>query len=325
MPTRRLVAAFAALALLGGLTTPAQGQATARCRAEHAALQAVGTVQPRALPHFVEVELTLVNNAPEPIRIDPERFTLVPDEGIAVSPANRADVIQALQSPTPVSVDILGFFSIGSVWVSVGLGSIDLRARAIESRLLRAAELAPGASVRGSVYYRPAAWPAQFTLLLEGLTAASGTPLPRLELRNCTMPVRPLAPPASAGPLPPPARTIPMTVRVETGPLAVSVSSVEVTRLATSLTVTVENTASTEASLFVAIGQAQLVDASGKTYAIRMLPSDLPDRVGPRGQARGRLVFEPLPQNPAVTSASLLLPGIRVGDAVHDLRVDLRF
>jgi hypothetical protein len=321
------VIVVAVLVLLGELSTTALAQAPspARCRAESAALSAAGVVQPRALPHFVEVELTLQNKAAGPIRIDPGRVTLVPSEGLPVAPASKDDVIQTLRSPSPAYVDVFGFFTIGSVGVGVGVGPIDLQARAIESRLLRAAELAPGASMKGSVYFRPASWPAQFAVVLDGLATSAGTALPPLELRNCELPVRPLTPPTSRAPLLPVTRTISTRARAEAGPLAVSVSSIELTRLATTLTVTVENTSATEASLFVAIGQAQLVDADGKTYAIRILRSDLPERVGPRSQSMGRLVFEPLPVDLAVTSVTLTMPGLAVDDTSYDLRIDLRF
>lgn len=323
---RTLAAVVATLVLLGGQGAPvqAQGLSALPCQAERASLSAAGVVQPRALPHFIEIEVTLQNNSPAPIRIDPGRFVFLTDTGHRVAPASKDDVVLALHRPSPVSFSFAGFITMGAVGVAIGVGPFDLQVRTIETRLLRAMEVAPGAIVRGSVYFRPASWPDQFSLVLEGLTTTSGAALPALTLQPCAMPARLLGSPGLVR-QPASPRTIPMSVRVETGPLAVSVSSIELTRLATTLSVTVENAAETEASLFVAIGQAQLVDAAGKVYAVRMLRSDLPERVGPRSQVRGRLVFEPLPLEPAGASGVFVLPGARVGDDVYDLRMDLRF
>jgi len=324
---RILATVVATLALLAGQGAPVHAQALSPlpCQAERVSLSAAGLVQPRALPHFIEIELTLQNNGLTPVRIDPARFVLLPDGGPGVVPTGRDDVVRALHRPSPVSVSVAGFITMGAVGISIGVGPFDLQVGTIETRLLRAMEVAPGAIVRGSVYFRPASWPAQFSLVLEGLTTISGAALPALTLQPCAMPARLLGSPALVA-LPPAApRTVAVSARVETGPLAVSVSSIELTRLATTLSVTVENAAETEASLFVAIGQAQLVDAAGKVYAVRMLRSDLPERVGPRGQARGRLVFEPLPLEPTATPGVFVLPGARVGDDVYDLRVELRF
>lgn len=322
---RTLATVVATLVLLGGQGVPAQAQPLSPlpCQAERASLSVTGVVQPRALPHFVEIDLTLANG-PVPIRIDPTRFVFLTDTGHRVAPASRDEVVVALHRPSSVSVGVSGFVTAGVFGISIGVGPFDLQVRTIETRLLRAMEVAPGAIVRGSMYFRPAAWPDQFSLILEGLTTPSGAALPALTLQPCAMPARLLGSPGLvAQPAAP--RTILMRARVATGPLAVSVQSIELTRLATTLSVTVENAAETEASFFVAIGQAHLVDATGKLYAVRMLRSDLPERVGPRSQAQGRLVFEPLPLEPAVTSSVFVLPGARVGDEVYDLRVDLRF
>jgi len=322
---RTLATVVATLVLLGGQGTSVQAQAPALpCRADHASLSAAGAVQPRALPHFIEIELTLQNHGPAPIRIDPARFVFQPDTGHRVAPASKDDVINALHRPSSVSVGVAGFITMGAVGISIGVGPFDLQVRTIETRLLRPMEVASGAIVRGSLYFRPASWPAQFSLVLEGLSTPSGDALPVLTLQPCAMPVRLLGSPGLVT-LPAAPRTIAMSARAATGPLVVSVSSIELTRLATTLSVTVENAAGTEASLFVAIAQAQLVDAEGKVYAVRMLRSDLPDRVGPRSQTRGRLVFEPLPLEPGAAPVTLTLPGARVGDDVYDLQVDLRF
>ncbi|MDR7418193.1 MAG: hypothetical protein QN178_04705 [Armatimonadota bacterium] len=279
----------------------------------------------RAVPYYVEVELTLANKSQGRLRLDPARFTLMPEQGNSISAAARDDVVYTLRTATASYASVYGVFQSGSFGVAVGLGPFDLQSRAIESRLLRAGDLAPGASVRGSVYFRPTAWPARFSVVLDGLTTEVGTPLPPVEVRNCQMSFRPAEPPVGFAPLPPGLQAFPVSARAETGPIAVSVSRAEFIKDATTLIVTVENTAATPAELFMAIADARLTDGTGVTYAVRVMRSDLPNRVEARGQARGRLVFEPLPYPPAVTSARLTLPGIRTGGVLYDVDVALRF
>jgi hypothetical protein len=197
--------------------------------------------------------------------------------------------------------------------------------RAVDARILKSGELAPGASFSGSVFFAPAAWPAQFALTLDGLTAPSGTGLPPVVLQQCRMPFRPNEPPVAFNSISAGARSIAVTARGVAGPIAVNVSNVEFTRLATTVIVDVENAADAEADLFTAIGEASVTDAAGRRYAVRMLPSDLPDKVAARGRGRGRLVFEPLPIPPAVSAATLAIPGVRVGAAAYDLKIELRF
>ncbi len=91
------------------------------------------------------------------------------------------------------------------------------------------------------------------------------------------------------------------------------------------LTIAVDNAGDVEANLFNAIADAKLADIAAKTYAIHVLRSDLPDKIPPRGSVRGRLVFDPLPFPPAVQSATLTLPGIRVGESSYDATIELKF
>jgi hypothetical protein len=320
------------LLVLGGPISAASAQATPstlRCRADATLLSVAGTVHTRALPYFVEVELTLLNKSQAGIRIDPWRFVLVPDQGDPVPPVSPDQVVYALGGPGPLNVGYFGVFWGGwgnSIGVAVG-GAVplNLSARAIEARILRPGELAAGASLKGSVYFRPASWPSQFTLLLDGLAVSPGAGLPPVELRNCQMPFRPSEPPVVLTPPPPGARTIALSARADAGPIVVSVSGVEFTRQATTLTMVVENSAEVDADLFVAIGEARLTDDAGKTYAVRMLRSSLSDRVAPRDQSRGTLVFEPLPIPSTPTSAVLTMTGVRVAGAQYDIRLDLRF
>ncbi len=325
---RLTVIVVSVLLALGGPISAASAQVgptAPRCQADAAALSAAGVVYTRAVPYFIEVELILLNKSQGGIRLDPGRFVLQPDQGDLVAPASRDQVIYALRGPSGVNLGVFGIFWSGSVGVGVSAYPLDLSARTIDARILKAGELAPGATLKGSVFFRPATWPARFSILLDGLAGESGAGLPSVELRNCQMPFRPSEPPVVLSPPPPGARTIAVSARADAGPIVVSVSSVEFNRLATTLTVTVENSAEMEADLFTAIGETRLVDNTGKAYLVRMLRSDLPDRVGPRSQSRGRLVFEPLPVPPEVSSAQLTIPGVRVAAETYDIRIDLRF
>ncbi len=116
-----------------------------------------------------------------------------------------------------------------------------------------------------------------------------------------------------------------MSRRAVAGPLAVSFSAAEFDPEFTALVVAIENGADAEANLFNAIADAQLVDNTGKSYAIRVLRSTVPERIGSRATAQGRLAFEPLPVPPAVAAATLILPGVRVGEATCELKVEVRF
>ncbi|MGH7185328.1 MAG: hypothetical protein ACREIB_03485, partial [Pseudomonadota bacterium] len=153
----------------------------------------------------------------------------------------------------------------------------------------------------------------------------SGTALPQVVLQTCRMPFRPSEPPVVVGAIPTGARWMAVSARAEAGPIAVTVSNIEFTRLATTVTVAVENAADADADLFTAIGDARMIDSAGRRYTVRMLPSDLPDKVSARSRGRGRLVFDPLPIPPAVNAATLAIPGVRVGAATYDISIDLRF
>jgi hypothetical protein len=316
----RTAAVLAAL-LVCAVVPPVQAQPVARCHASAAALVAVAEVSSRALPYFVEVELTLTNRTQESLRVDPSRFVLVPDQGRAVPAASREQVVLTVSNAPSASLWLFGFFTIGPVGVGVGVGPVDFWSRAVDARILRVGDLATGAGVRGSVYFRPEAWPARFAVSLEGITRPSGETLPPLVLRDCVLPVRPAVPPVTLSAPAQAARSVPLSARAQSGPISVTAARVELTRFATTLDVTVENAAEGDADLFVAIGGTHLVDEAGRTYAVRMLRSDLPDRVGPRGSVRGRLVFEPAPVDAAVLT--LAMSGVRVAGADYAVTLDL--
>lgn len=164
----------------------------------------------------------------------------------------------------------------------------------------------------------------RFTLTLDGFAAESGERLATVRLTNCQVPSRGAATAPTPTPSPTPnVKAVALSARAATGPLTVSISNAEFTSDVTVLTISIENAADVEVSLFSAIGGATLTDNTGKAYAVRMLRSDLPDRVPARGRIQGRLAFEPLP--PTVTSAILTVPEIRIGDDVYEIKADLRF
>jgi hypothetical protein len=319
------MATFLTAALLLGQSATASAQSSpagaARCRAENNFLSVAGTVHTRATPYFVEVELTVRNKSAASLWIDPTRITLVPDGGDPVAAAAVDQVLQTLRTPSPTYVDAAGIVVSGSFAFGVGIGPIDLRARALEARILRSSAIAGAAHHAGSVYFHPRAWPARFDLIVDGLRLGGGAPLAALPVRDCAMPARPETPPRPLAPPIPSARRTEISARAAAGLVTMTVSAVELARFATSLTVTVENASDREADLFAAFGRTRLIDDAGAAYALRILRSDLAERVPARGMVRGQLVFEPIPLDRTPPRVTLALPGVRVGDLVHDIAV----
>ena len=270
---------------------------------------------PRAV---LETELALRNTSTAPIRIDPASFALFNDQGEQFAPLSAEQARQLIRNP---ALDLWGWFWFGTSGseVGIGVGVTTQASQEVDLRILRAVDLAPGATLRGSVYFRsPHPQVNLFILSLDGLTGGTDTPLAPVRL-TCDVP-RAAATSGSVGA----AKLVPLNARAAAGPVAVSVSGVSFAKDFTTLMVSVENSATVEAGLFAALLDARLTDG-GRTYAVRLLRSDVPDRVPARGTVRGRLVFEPLPFPPALRSARLTLPEIRVGDAVYEIALDLRF
>ncbi len=322
-----LISACAFLGLTAGASAQS-GPPSPFCRSDADFLTATATVLQRGVPAFLEVEVALQNKTQGRIHFDPRRFVLAPDQGEPVSPLTLEQAKRAVRDP---GQQIFGFLAFGIFGVAQATQVQDHWAREVEARFFRPGELPPGGVVKGSVHFIPNPRLTLFALRLEGLTAESGERLATVHVPNCLLPPRLAAPAAStptSAPAPSPtpaARVIVLTARASIGPVVVSVSNVEFARDATALTVMIENTGATEADIFSAVGDATLMDNTGKSYAVRMLRTDLADQVGPHAQIRGRLAFEPLPLPPAVTSATLTLPGIRVGDEVYEIKIPLRF
>ena len=288
----------------------------ASCSGASDVLTVTATVRPpRAV---LEIELALRNASPAPIRIDPARFALFNDQGEQFAPLSAEQARQLIRNP---ALDLWGWFWFGTSGseVGIGVGVTTQASQEVDLRILRAVDLAPGATLRGSVYFRsPHPQVNLFILSLDGLTGGTDTPLAPVRL-TCDVP-RAAATSGSVGA----AKLVPLNARAAAGPVAVSVSGASFAKDFTTLMVSVDNSATVEAGLFAALLDARLTDG-GRTYAVRLLRSDVPDRVPARGTVRGRLVFEPLPFPPVLRSARMTLPEIRVGDAVYEIALDLRF
>lgn len=322
-----LTIALVGILVLAGLPDVASAQSAFQgppgpsCQGEADYLTASAAVQQRGIPYFIEVELVLVNKSPGAVRVDPSQFTLIPGQGNPAPPLTLEQTLQAVRNP---SQQFFGFLLFGVVGLIANVETQRRWAQEVEGRILRVGEIAPGAIMKGSVYYKVIPRLTQFALALDGMTAGEGQALAAVSLANCQMPARPGTP----APEPTPAPSVvafALNARAAAGPVAVSVSRAELTKDATSVTVVIENAGDVEAELYTAIADATLTDNKGKSYAVRLLRTDLAEVVAPRGQIRGKLAFEPLPPPPAVASAVLKIPEIRVGEAVYEVKVELRF
>lgn len=288
------------------------------CQGDSDFLAASAAVQQR-IPYFIEVEVLLLNKGQAKIQMDPGRFALAPDQGGPMTPLTQEQAVQTVRNPAQT---VSGFLLFGIVGLLSNLETQKRWAEEVQARILKGGELPPGSPVKGSVYFKANARMALFTLTLNGLTAESGDSLEAVQLTNCQVPGRR---PEVAVSEPPSVKVVALTARAATGPVSLSVSNVEFTKDITFLTVTVDNTGEAEVNLYNAIADATLTDNAGKSYAARMLRTDLAERVAPRGRIHGKLAFHPLPFPPAVTSAVLTVPQIGVGDEVYEIKVHLRF
>ncbi len=271
---------------------------------------------------ILEIELVLQNGSASGIQIDPSRFALYSDQGELNVPLSAEQAAQLIRNPT---LDVWAWFWVvsGNFGVAVGVGGTSEQVQRVDTRMLRPTELLPGASVKGSLYFRsPNPRVNLFTLSLEGM-AAAGERLAPVRL-NCEMPRPPASGGAAAAPAPA-MKTITMNARAAVGPLIISVPALDFAKDFTAVMLSIENSADVEANLFAVLLDTKLIDDTGRAYAVRPLRSELPARVPARGSVRGRLVFEPLPLPPAIRVTRLTMPEVRVGDAVYDIQIELRF
>lgn len=303
------------LAVSGVAAQPAPGPRNT-CAADSDFLGVTATVF-HPIP-ILEIQVGLENRSAGKLRVEPGMFAMTSAQTGRVSPLTLEQAKEVLQNPAQVLAGLLLF---GLVGLFANVESQKRWTAYAETTLFRAADLPPGASARGSLFFRPTLSMTQLTLALEGLTSEAGEPLPPL-VTNCRVPSQTAQPTPVATAE---ARTYVMTARATAGPITLRVQNAEFAREATTLTVSVENAGDVEANLFNAIADARLADSGGKTYTIRTLRSDLSDRIPPLSGAKGRLVFEPLPLPPTVKAATLTVPEIRVGEAVYTIIAELRF
>ncbi len=306
--------------LLAGLAVPsgASAQSVPRattCARSAAMLNVTATVRPpRAV---LEIDVELQNRSEDRVRIDPSRIALFSDRGEQSAPLSEDQVRQLIRHP---ALDLWAWFWIGSSSseFGVGVGLSGVGSLPADLRSLPATDLLPGATLHGSVYFRtPHPGVDLFVLSFSGLTTGTSAVSASIDL-ICEVP-------KPAGATSGRARIVAPAARAVSGPVTAGVSAVSFSADATTLVLSVENSATVEANLFAAMADARLRDDRGGTYAVRMIRSDLPDRVPARGTVRGRLVFDPLPFPPLVRTVRLTLPGIRVGDALYEIALDLNF
>src|SRR3989304_6098686 len=159
----------------------------------------------------LEIELPLRNASPAPIRIDPARFALFNDQGEQFAPLSAEQARQLIRNP---ALDLWGWFWFGTSGSEVGIGvGVTTRAsQEVDLRILRAVDLAPGATLRGSVYFRsPHPQVNLFILSLDGLTGGADTPLAPARL-TCDGP-RAAATSGAAGA----AKLVPLNARAAAG------------------------------------------------------------------------------------------------------------
>ncbi len=265
---------------------------------------------------ILEVQVTLQNNSPGKLHVTPGMFALNSKQTGRVSPLTLDEAKAIVNDPAQL---FAGFVLFGLVGLWANQESQRRWTAYAEANIFNGADLLPDASVKGSLFFRSLLNLTEVTLSVEGLTAETGQPFPTLTT-ICPVPTvgGRVATPAAAA-----VRVYTMTARVTSGPLTLSVERAELGKDATAFAVTIENAGAAEANLFNAIADATLTDNAGKQYFVRTLRTELADRIGAGGNVKGRLVFEPLP--PSTRRATLVMPGVRVGDDGYEIRVDLRF
>ena len=265
-----------------------------------------------------EARVTLQNKTQGPIVFDPARVVFDSAQVGQFAPLTVEQPREAIRNPI---FPLAGFLQFGLFGLLNMAAWQDQWIKYVDATIIKRQDVAPGGSLRGSLFFRHNLNLSVFTLTVEVLAGDPPQPLLPLRIEGCRIPGRPVP---AATPTPR-VKVFATRARAVAGPLAVSVSAAEFDPEFTALVVAIENGADAEANLFNAIADAQLVDNTGKSYTIRVLRSTVPERIAPRATAQGRLVFEPLPVPPAVAAATLILPGVRVGEATYELKVEVRF
>lgn len=310
-----LMVALVLAAPTGAFAQTPPDQST-RCQGESDAISVSSTVLPPAA--VFEIELTLQNKAVGKIHVDPGRFSVTGEMDEMLTPLTADQAKGFIDNP---GQSFWSFFWFGSLGYAANQAKQAEQKKQIDTRILNATDIPPGGVRKGSLFFKvPTPKAEQFTLVIEGLTL-EGTDLAPLRL-GCAFP-KSFHAGQGAAPTPPSVRTFTLVARGGSGPIVLGVSKIVFAKDSTSLEVTVENSSDVEANIFFAVANATLTDNAGKSYALRVLKSEISDRVAPHGSIPGRLTFEPMPLPPLTTGVTLTMPDIRAGDAVYEVKVDL--
>lgn len=280
------------------------------CLAESSGISAAAAVS--LTQTFLIFDIMLTNRSASAVSLDPGRIVLL----IGENEARPLSADQAKRAVRDVGGHLIGLLLgplglVGTIAANVNFN------RQIDARILRAGDLAPGATLSRSLFFSLPDTKIRRGAVLIGLNRSSGDSVPPLRL-NCTIPAG-----TSQAASPAPAiKTVSLAARAAAGPVSVDVTSVELSADATALEVTIQNSADVDAEVFAALANSTLTDGAGVSYPLSWVRSEFSTSVPARGSIRARLVYPAVSQQVAVLT--LTLPGVRLGEADYDLVVPLR-
>jgi hypothetical protein len=275
------------------------------------------TANLQTLAAALEVDLFIANSGAVAVRVDPAQAVLTTAESVQ-TPWTADEVKRAHR-------DLGAYIVAGALFPPLlaltGISQLNFN-RYVDGRALRVGEVAPGQTLRGSIFFpMPPEAQARAALDLTGFVPVSGTLRP-VKL-YCALPRGASAHVVSGvfAPL-----TVSLRVSASSGAAEVAVDAVEFSPEYTAVELRISNTGETPVEIFGAMVNASVRDGAGTTYAGRPARSDFGDRVPAKQTSAARLVFAPLPLPPTTAVATLTIPRVWFGpeDAV-DLTVVLRF
>lgn len=265
-----------------------------------------------------EIGVEVQNKTADVVRVDPARFLLESDQGDQLTPLTAAEAKDLAHNPAQ---SFWSFFWFGGIGYAANVSQQAEQMRQIDIKILTAADINPGASVKGSIYFRPLnAKATQIALSVDGLTQGTEKltavrvilALPQAKTVEGAAPARPVI------------KRYMLASKGSAGPIGVEVTGAEFAKDSTTLTVTFVNSGAVDVNVLGPVMGATLLDNSGKTYGLRFLKTEIGDKVGANGSLQGRLAFEPVPLPPLTTSVTLILPRIWAGDEVYEAKVEVR-
>lgn len=314
MIQRRAVAAVIT-ALLGVLAGPVSAQespdAAAACIGRSGPVTA--TVGIHQLPAAVEIDLLLANQGPGTVQFDPSKAVLRTAESTA-SPWSAAETKRAHR-------DWGAYILAGGIFPMLLplplIAQLNFN-RYVDSRAFRAAEVQPGQTARGSLFFPlPPDRQTRAVLELGGPVPASGGSRPLKMYCGLPRDESPGAPQV-------PTLTVSVDATGRSGAADVRVDTVEFSADYTAVELSISNRSETSAEIFMAMVNASLRDSGGLVYTQRSIRSQFVDRIPARSSVFARLVFAAMP--PTTTAASLRIPGVWFGpENSVDVTVDLKF